>query len=117
MILLFYPEACLSRQGLLPLAPCCGIAAVNGCQVGSAWRVVQDKPKPPMKCVPIGKNFPPNEGADKWVLKKDHTVEVLDDEFKTIAEGGWRNKVHSLRHFRLVVTGLLGACPDACHLQ
>ena len=58
--------------------------------------VVQDKPKPPMKCVPIGKNFPPNEGADKWVLKNDHTVEVLDDEFKTIAEGGWRNKVDSL---------------------
>lgn len=57
---------------------------------------MQDKPKPPMKCVPIGKNFPPNEGADKWVLKKDHTVEVLVDEFKTIAEGGWRNKVDSL---------------------
>ena len=61
----------------------------------SAFCVVQDKPKPPMKCVPIGKNFPPNEGADKWVLKNDHTVDVLDDEFKTIAEGGWRNKVDS----------------------
>ena len=57
---------------------------------------MQDKPKPPMKCVPIGKNFPPNEGADKWALKKDHTVEVLDEEFQTIAEGGWRNKVFSL---------------------
>ena len=64
---------------------------------------MQDKPKPPMKCVPIGKNFPPNEGADKWVLKNDHTVEVLDDEFKTIAEGGWRNKVHSLRQLNCIV--------------
>lgn len=46
-----------------------------------------------MKCHPIGKQFEPERGADKWILKKDHTVEVLYEEFQTIAEGGWRNKV------------------------
>lgn len=46
-----------------------------------------------MKCVPVGKQFEPAPGDDKWILKKDHTVEVLYDEYKTIAEGGWRNKV------------------------
>ena len=56
---------------------------------------VQDKPKPPMKCYEIGKAFEPKPGADKWILRKDHSVEVLYDEFQTIAEGGWRNKVVS----------------------
>ena len=46
-----------------------------------------------MKCHPIGKQFEPEQGADKWILNKDHTVEVLYEEFQTIAEGGWRNKV------------------------
>lgn len=55
--------------------------------------VLQDKPKPPMKCVPIGKQFEPDPGEDKWVLKKDHTVQVLYKEFEDVAAGGWRNKV------------------------
>lgn len=54
---------------------------------------LQDKPKPPMKCVPVGKQFEPDPGADKWVLKKDHSIEVLYKEFEDVAAGGWRNKV------------------------
>ena len=46
-----------------------------------------------MKCYEVGKAFEPKPGADKWILKKDHSIEVLYDEFQTIAEGGWRNKV------------------------
>lgn len=53
----------------------------------------QDKPKPPFVCEPIGKNYGPKKGADKWRLNDDHTVEALFPEYGTIAEGGWRNKV------------------------
>ena len=46
-----------------------------------------------MKCVPIGKASEPDPGADKWVLKTDHSVEALYKEFEDVAAGGWRNKV------------------------
>ncbi|CAL5228742.1 g11927 [Coccomyxa viridis] len=53
----------------------------------------QDKPKPPMKCVAVGKQFEPDPGEDKWILKKDHSIEVLYKDFEDIAAGGWRNKL------------------------
>lgn len=62
----------------------------------------EDKPKPPFECGPIGRSSQPAPGADKWLLRDDHTVEVLHPEFTTIAEGGWRNKV------RLVVCLMAG---------
>ena len=49
-----------------------------------------------MKCVPVGKQFEPDPGEDKWVLKKDHSIEVLYEDFQDIAAGGWRNKVPSM---------------------
>lgn len=55
----------------------------------------QDSPKPPFECVPIGRDSGPDPGAEKWRLRDDHTVEVLNPEYETIAEGGWRNKVRN----------------------
>ena len=46
--------------------------------------------------MPVGKQFEPDPGSDKWILKKDHSVEVLYKEFEDIAAGGWRNKVWHL---------------------
>jgi hypothetical protein len=58
----------------------------------------EEKPKPPFECVPVGKEYQPSPGTDKWRLREDHSVEVLFPEFNTIAEGGWRNKVLPLLH-------------------
>ncbi len=35
---------------------------------------------------------------EKWRLREDHAVEVLQPGYETIAEGGWRNKVRMCRH-------------------
>ncbi|CAL8465497.1 g5033 [Coccomyxa elongata] len=53
----------------------------------------EDKPKPPFECGPIGLASPPTPGMEKWRLREDHAVEVLQPGYETIAEGGWRNKI------------------------
>ena len=49
-------------------------------------------PKPPFKCVAIGQEDEP-QGQDKWRLRDDRSLEILDPRYAALADGGWRNKV------------------------